>query len=421
MSAAKLKKFSIGVGDRFAHQAKAQLKAVLQAQQAGIAITPVWNKSYREHRIIGSKPAETREAADRAVNDLGWAHSYFVDADHVTLKTVDFFVDSSDFFTLDVADFIGQKAPATEIERFVRKNKKYLGALQVPGLAETLRVEQADLLRIAQKYLLSAREAGKIYRHILSKKGERPFLVEVSMDETEEPQSPLEIFFILSLLAEEHIPLQTIAPKFTGRFNKGIDYQGDLERFQREFEQHIAVMHFAVREFHFPPSLKLSIHSGSDKFSLYPIMRQALHKFEAGLHLKTAGTTWLEEVIGLAQAGGQGLAIAKEIYAKSFKRLNELSQPYANVLEIDASRLPSPEDVAGWKGHQFAAALRHDPANPEYNPHFRQLLHIGYKVAAEMGYRFTQALERYEANIGPLVTQNIFERHILPLFSGKEN
>ncbi len=416
MAIKPLSKYSFGLGDRFAHQAKAQLKAIILAKKAGLHITPVWNKSYREHRIIGSSPEETRQKADEAIQALGWQGDYFVDADHIGLKTVDFFLGSSDFFTLDVADFIGQKADAEAIHSFVRANEKYIGELSIPGLQEPLQIKPETIEQVADDYLLAIGEAGKIYRHILQNKGERPFAVEVSFDETEKPQSPVEILFILAALSAEEIPAQTIAPKFTGRFNKGIDYVGNMDRFRNEFEQDLAVIRFAVGTFNLPDNLKLSVHSGSDKFSLYPIIRKALQKFDAGLHLKTAGTTWLEELIGLAEAGGEGLQIAKEIYYASLKRFDELCAPYVTVIDIDRSELPDPQAVKNWNGQKFAEMLRHDEANPNYNPHFRQLLHVGYKVAAEMGHRFTDALQRFEPVIGEQVTQNIFDRHIRPLF-----
>jgi hypothetical protein len=194
-----------------------------------------------------------------------------------------------------------------------------------------------------------------------------------------------------------------------------VDYVGDPEQFAREFEQDLAVIRFAVREFGLPQTLKLSVHSGSDKFSIYRHIHDAIQKFDAGLHLKTAGTTWLEELIGLALAGSDGLAIANEIYAKALARIDELCSPYATVIDIDRSKLPAPDEVAKWGSQRFAGALRHDKSCPQYNPSFRQLLHVAYKVAAELGPRFTGALEKHEATIAQQVTANIYERHIRPL------
>jgi hypothetical protein len=176
------------------------------------------------------------------------------------------------------------------------------------------------------------------------------------------------------------------------------------------------VVAFAVKEFGLPKDLKLSVHSGSDKFSIYKPISKALKKFDAGLHLKTAGTTWLEELIGLAMAGGDGLTIAKEIYAKSLSRIDELCQPYATVIDIDRSKLPALTDVEKWDEQKFASALRHDQSCKDYNPNFRQLLHIAYKIPAEMGQRFLKTIEKYEDVIAPNVTENIYERHIKPIF-----
>jgi tagaturonate epimerase len=249
-------------------------------------------------------------------------------------------------------------------------------------------------------------------------RGAGRFIVEVSMDETDQPQTPDELLFILSAVAEEGIPAQTIAPKFTGRFNKGVDYVGDVDRFAREFGEDVRVAAFAVAEFGLPSSLKLSVHSGSDKFSLYPVINRVLRETGAGLHLKTAGTTWLEEVAGLALAGGDGPEIVREVYEKAMGRFDELCGPYATVLNIRADRLPSPAEVRGWEGRRFAACLRHDQSEPRYNADMRQLMHVAYKVAVEMGARYLAALDANESVVGDLVTENLLKRHIEPVFKG---
>jgi hypothetical protein len=408
-------KFSFGIGDRFAHQAKAQLQAIINAKQAGVSITPVWNKSYREHTTIGSKPETTRQQADLAIKELDWNAPYLLDADHINLSNVDFFLDSSDFYTIDVADYIGKPIDEKRVSEFCSKNKKYIGSLDLPEL-DAVEVT-ADLIKqVGQKYLCAVIEAGKIYRYIASRKGDTPFIVEVSMDETDEPQTPVELFFILAAIADQKIPIQTIAPKFSGRFNKGVDYVGDLGLFKKEFEQDVSVLKLAVKEFGLHKDLKLSVHSGSDKFSIYPIIRETIRKFNAGLHIKTAGTTWLEELIGLAEAGGKALKIAKKIYAESMDHFDELCAPYATVIDIDKNKLPSVETVNGWDGKMYSESLRHDQSNSNYNLHFRQLLHVGYKIAAKMGDTYLNTLEQNEEIVAKNVTENIFERHIKPLF-----
>jgi hypothetical protein len=217
-------------------------------------------------------------------------------------------------------------------------------------------------------------------------------------------------------MADEGIPLQTIAPKFTGRFNKGVDYAGDVAQFEREFADDLAVIAFAVMEYGLPKNLNLSVHSGSDKFSIYGPIRRGLAKFGAGLHLKTAGTTWLEELIGLAESGGDGLALAKEIYGEALEHRAELCEPYATVIDIDPAKLPGWDEVSGWSSEQFTAALRHDPKCREFNSHLRQLLHVGFKIAAKQGERYTKMLEECEAVVARNVTQNLYERHLKPLF-----
>jgi hypothetical protein len=396
------------MGDRFARQAQAQLQACLRAAAQGVDIVPVWNKSNREHVTIGSEPSESRAAIDAAVKALRWSRPYFLDADHIRLETVGRFLPYADFYTIDVADWIGRPAPPEAVRLLLDRHSELFS-----GRAEA---DRATVKKIADKYLLAVLEAGKIYRHIAQAKGRSHFVTEVSMDETDSPQTPVELRVILAALSDEAIPLQTIAPKFTGRFNKGVDYVGDLVQFEKEFNEDLAVIEFAIKEYGLPASLKLSIHSGSDKFSIYGPMRRALRRSGAGIHVKTAGTTWLEEIIGLAAAGGGGLALAKEIYAKALEHIDELCAPYTAVLDIDRSRLPSAATVQRWDSRQFVSAVRHDQKNPAYNSSARQLLHVGYKIAAQMGTRYFQALEKYESSVAANVTENLFERHVKPLF-----
>ncbi|MDR2232272.1 MAG: tagaturonate epimerase family protein [Tannerella sp.] len=414
-------KFSFGTGDRFAHQGESQLKALMQAsRELGMDIVPVWNKSNREHVIVHSSPAETRREADAAVNALGYAGAYFVDADHINLTNVDKFVEASDFFTLDVADYIGKKAAQASIDAFVADNLKYTGKLSIPGIDKPFEVTHDLLTAIAEKFLYAVQEAGNIYRHIESAKGAGNFVAEVSMDEVSEAQSPVEMFFILSAIAREKIPAQTIAPKFTGRFNKGVDYVGDIAQFTQEFEADLLVIDFAIRQFGLPDNLKLSVHSGSDKFSIYPVIGKLLRQYDKGVHVKTAGTTWLEEVIGLAMsADEEAIDLAKAIYSGAYGRFDELCGPYASVIDIDRSQLPTPKSVERWTGEKFANTLRHVPGHPDFNPHFRQLIHVGYKVAAEYGTEFTDTLKKHQAIIGQQVFENLYNRHILRMFGEK--
>ncbi len=415
-----LGRYSFGIGDRFAHQAGAQLQACVMAARQGVEIIPVWNKSNREHTTIGSEPVSTRRAADAAVRRLGWTRPFHVDADHIRIETVDRFLPHSDFYTIDVADWIGKPVVPAAVKEFADRHPELVWRIAVPGIEQPFETTREQIERIAAKYLLAVQEAGRIYRHIARAKGEGNFITEVSMDETDAPQTPPELLIILAALADEEIPVQTIAPKFTGRFNKGVDYVGDLAQFEKEFNADVAVIALAVKQYGLPSNLKLSVHSGSDKFSIYPAIRRALTRFKAGLHIKTAGTTWLEEVIGLAEADGDGLALAKEIYGEALEHVDELCAPYAAVIDIDRAKLPSPETVNAWIAGQFVSALRHETSNPAFNPHLRQLLHVGYKIAAKMGGRYLTALEKHEASVAKNVTCNLYERHLKPLFLTKD-
>lgn len=387
-------------------------------QEQGVEVAPVWNKSNREHSFIGSEPASVQKAAKAAVEALGWKGSWHVDADHIGMKTVDRYMDCADFYTIDVADFIGQETPGPIIEDFVKSHPELIGSISIPGIDEPLEITEEELARVANQYLLAVQEATNVYHYIVEKKEHDDFVAEVSMDETDNPQRPHELLIILAAMADEDIPVQTIAPKFTGRFNKGVDYVGDLAQFEKEFNDDLAVIAYAIEKYGLPEDLKLSVHSGSDKFSLYPIIRKALQRTGAGVHLKTAGTTWLEEMIGLSEAGGDGLALAKEIYAYALENVDDLCAPYAAVIDIDRSQLPSAETVNGWSGEQLANALRHIQDHPEFNANIRQLIHISFKVAAKAGDRYLNLLKSNEEIVGKNVTENIFDRHLKPLFLG---
>lgn len=409
-------RFTVGVGDRFARQGQAQLRAFLEMKKLGISVSPVWNKSFREHSIIHSEPMSVRHEADAAVKALGWTDPYFVDADHIGLKTVDGFLAAADFYTLDVADFIGKPASPLDVATFVNRFAPADGRLVIEGIDRPFAVGRSEVEAIATKYLFAAQEAGRIYRHIEAAKGKGNFITEVSMDETDQPQTPLELWYILAALSAEGIPLRTIAPKFTGRFNKGVDFVGDVAVFEREFNDDLRVIAQAVKTFGLPVDLKLSVHSGSDKFSLYGPIGRAVKAQNAGLHLKTAGTNWLEELTGLAEAGGQGLEIAKEVYTKALGRYDELAAPYASVIDIDPKKLPPAAEVATWTSRQFVDALANEPGTPGYNPSLRQLIHVGYKVAAEMGERYLRAVEANAPVVGRRVTDNLLRKHLKPLF-----
>jgi len=387
------------------------------ALEEAIDVVPVWNKSNREHNLIGSEPSSVRAAAERAVCELGWDRPWHVDADHINIDTVGRFLGPSDFFTIDVADFIGKPPDLADLHDFVARHAELIGNIDIPGLSESFSANTDSIRSIASQYLCATREAGRIYRHIASRKGADHFITEVSMDETDAEQTPLDLLVILAALADERIPLQTIAPRFVGRFNKGVDYVGDVDVFKREFRNDLSVVAFAIGQYGLPATLKLSVHSGSDKFSIYGPIGQAIADSGSGLHLKTAGTTWLEELIGLAQAEGEGLAAVKEIYREAWQQHEMLCAPYATVIDIEFSKLPHPDTVDGWDSDRMTAALRHEPACSRFDRNVRQLMHVGFRIAAKMGQRYLRLLDEYESVISGNVTGNLLDRHIRPVWS----
>jgi len=406
----------MGMGDRFGHQGHAQLKAIIEAERNGVSITPVWNKSNREHMIIGTQPQEVRKEADSVTRATGFKEPYFVDADHINLDTVDRFIHASDFFTIDVASYIGKRADDSKIASFIENARKYSGRIEVPGIRKAIKCSADQLAGIAENYLYAAEKAGEIYRKIEKSKGADNFVTEVSMDEVATPQTPVELFFILLMLEEEKVPVRTIAPKFSGRFNKGVDYVGDPEQFAVEFEEDLMVIEYAIWELGLPSELKSSIHSGSDKFALYPHIGSILKKHGKGVHIKTAGTTWLEEIIGLAEAGGEALEFAKSIYIQALEKTDELCAPYADVIDINVRMLPSAGEVRAWNSRKFASSLRHDQSNRDYNPNMRQLIHVAYKLAAHEMDHFTRLLDGHNVVVSQCVFDNMYSRHIKRIF-----
>jgi hypothetical protein len=161
----------------------------------------------------------------------------------------------------------------------------------------------------------------------------------------------------------------------------------------------------------------MSIHSGSDKFAIYPHIGSIIKKYNKGVHLKTAGTTWLEEVIGLAESGGKAFDFVRQIYIDSLEKIDELCAPYSDVIDINVASLPSKSEVLNWDPNKFASSLRHIPGNPGYNPSMRQLIHVAYKLAAHRMDEFYALLDANKKTVSQCVYENIYDRHIRRLFA----
>ncbi|MCA6078699.1 tagaturonate epimerase family protein [Fulvivirga sedimenti] len=412
----ELSKYSFGIGDRFGMQGSNQLKAFINLAEQGISVTPVWNKSHREHSTVGTEPLSVMEEAKNAVHETDWKDPYHVDADHITLQTVYDYLEHADFFTIDVAAQIGVHLGREEMDHYLEFFSPFSGSMQIGG-SVSCEVDDTMLRKLGNNYWKAAVEAGKIYSVISEVKGTNAFIAEISMDEVPQPQNPVDLFFILKMMELNGVRLQTIAPRFPGKFNKGIDYIGNPDEFETVFRQYLTVVKSAISHFKLPENLKLSIHTGSDKFSLYPIMNRLIKEQNMGIHVKTAGTTWLEEAIGLAESGGEASEFIADIYSQAYHRIDELTANYSTVLSIDRAELKLPEVFSALSPADMAATFRHDPQDMRYNPNIRQLMHTAYKIAGENNRQFMRLVKRHQEIIGNNVYHNIMNRHLKPLFS----
>ncbi len=239
-------------------------------------------------------------------------------------------------------------------------------------------------------------EAGKIYRHLVEVKGAGRFVPEISMDETELPQTPMELLIILAAIADEGIPIQTIAPKFTGRFNKGVDYVGDVRQFAKEFNEDIRGDCFCGGDVWIAGEPEAERALGLGQVLDLRCDSRGGDEVRSGCSSEDGG----DDVAGGAdRPRGGGRQRARDCQGglrEAYAHADELMKPYAAVIDIDRARLPLPGMVEGWTSDEYTSALRHDTGNPAYNQSLRQLLHVGFKVAAKMGDRYLRELEAHE-------------------------
>ncbi len=283
---------SFGFGDRLGLATPGHIAAVRATNFAPIFA----QQSVRENARTGRTPAQVLEDARRAVDAAGWEAPWGADADH--LKTVEdllLFVQAGyTFFTVDPGEYVDNRADTDPLpvlqEKAGQQDWDVLLAtyLQTDPGRPWGHFETQSLLRSQVKYGQAIQHAVVMYRR-LSELKER-FDFEVSVDETDSPTTPLEHFFIANELTRFGVKFTSLAPRFIGRFEKGVDYIGDLDQLDAEMAKHAAVTaHFGT--------YKLSLHSGSDKFSVYPLLRK---HWGDRIHVKTAGTSYLEALRSLA-------------------------------------------------------------------------------------------------------------------------
>jgi hypothetical protein len=334
-------KKSFGFGDRLGLATPGHVAAIRKTDFAPIFA----QQSVREMERTQRTPTDVMLAAQKHLAALGWMQPWGADADHHKTeadvqKTA---VAGFTFFTIDPSAYVGNDADrmseselAVAVQQQVSDgvwssaawDQDYLGrSFDVGSLA--LKFTREQLQRAAVKYARAIHHTAKVAAAIGTACAGRPFEIEVSVDETDSVTSPLDHLFVGLELKRRGVPnVVSLAPRFIGEFEKGIDYKGDYKTFEKQLTEHVAVAKFCG-------PYKVSIHSGSDKFSIYPIIGRVCGDL---LHLKTAGTSYLEALRVVARTSPELFA---EICAFCRGRFDADRRSYhisATQAEIDALR-----------------------------------------------------------------------------------
>ena len=357
---------SVGLGDRLGLATPGHVRAV---RASGLAVF-LAQQSIREMSRTGRSPADVMDDATWGVFQEGYRDGFGSDADHLkTTDDIDVCVDAGfTLYTIDpgahVDDAADSDSPDTLADTFdalpwsdletraADLRGAYLG--RAFRISDDLSVELSEeqLVRAAVKYGRAIAHTTRMYRHLASRMGDRPFELEMSVDETATPTSVAEHFFVASQLKRLGVEWVSLAPRFIGEFEKGVDYKGDLQAFEQSFAQHAAVAR------HMGP-YKLSLHSGSDKFSVYPIAARVAGDL---VHVKTAGTSYLEALRAIA---GIDPGLFREILAFAIERYDEDKASYH--VSADPAKVRRPEQL----GHDELASVL-----DQFDG--RQVLHVTY-------------------------------------------
>ncbi len=400
---------SAGCGDRIGLATPGHIRAIRGA--GGIA--PILaQQSMRENARTGRTPQQVLDDAMWGVFQEGWREPWGADADHLmTTEDIDLCVAAGySFYTVDPGDYVDNEAhtaPKHVLDVKVQSlpwtvlddspeglRARYLGnQLEVENLV--LEFNPVTLARAAAKYGGAIAHTAKMYRHLAASMGSRSFELEVSVDETETPTSPLEHLFVASELRRLGVQWVSLAPRYVGRFEKGVDYIGDLAEFDVELAKHAAIAR-ALGPY------KLSIHSGSDKFSVYPIF--ARHAGDL-IHLKTAGTSYLEALRAIATADPE---LFRAILAYARGRYDHDRATYH--ISADPEKVPSPELLPD---QQLVGVLDLFDG--------REVLHVTFgSVLERFGDRLLRALAEHEEVYYAALEQH-FLRHFEPFTQGRRN
>jgi len=359
---------SFGFGDRLGLATPGHIASV-----RGTKFAPIFaQQSVRENMRTGRTPQQVMDDARRAVDAAQWDSPWGADADHLkTLDDIPPFVEAGyTFFTVDPGEHVDNSADTNSLETLERKtaslNWDELSALYLHQHDEQVwgRFEAESLMRAAVKYGKAIQHAVTMFHRLSQMKDQFDF--EVSIDETDSPTKPLEHFFIANELTRREVKFTSLAPRFMGRFEKGVDYIGDLDALDAEMTQHAAVTSYFG-------TYKLSLHSGSDKFSVYPLV--AKHWGER-VHVKTAGTSYLEALRVLAKH-------EPDLFLKIYLLGRECYEVDKRTYHVSAQldRLPD--------GDNLPSLLN--------NFHAREMLHVTFGSAlARFGVELKAALAKHE-------------------------
>ncbi|MGH9328360.1 MAG: tagaturonate epimerase family protein [Terriglobia bacterium] len=394
---------SVGCGDRLGLATPGHVRAV---RRAGIAAIYA-QQSMRENARTGRTPQEVLDDAMWGVFQEGWRAGFGADADHLkTPADIDVCADAGySFYTIDPGEYVDNSAttasfdvlqqkagdlPWESLESSPRDLEKQLAGKPVDLGTFNLPISQEELLRAALKYGRAVDHTVKMYRHLAQVMGARPFELEMSVDETETVSSLAEHVYIAHELRRLGVKWVSLAPRYVGDFEKGVDYIGNLEKFEQSFARHLAVSKT------FGP-YKLSLHSGSDKFSIYPIAARVAGNL---VHLKTAGTSYLEALRAVAVLNP---GLFREIVPFAIERYATDRASYH--VSADASKAPS---ITSLPDDRLTSLLD--------NFHAREVLHVTFgSVINEKRFRepFFTTLRGDEETYYRIIEDH-FNKHLAP-------
>jgi hypothetical protein len=393
---------SIGCGDRLGLATPGHIRAV---RGAGRIVPVLAQQSMRENDRTGRTPQDVMDDAMWGAFQEGWREPWGADADHLkTTSDVDLCVAAGyTFYTVDPGDHVDNEAHTASLDVLRSKvhalpwhelqdtaealHERYLNrSFDLEGLA--LGFDHTTLARAAAKYGRAIAHTAGMYRHLAKAMGSRPFELEVSVDETDTPTSAAEHYFVATELQRLGVQWVSLAPRYIGRFEKGVDYIGDLGEFEDELAKHAAIARTLG-------PYKLSIHSGSDKFSVYPIF--ARHAGDL-VHLKTAGTSYLEALRAMA---GVDPDFFREVLAFALERYDTDKATYH--ISADPAKVPAPDDLAH---EQLASVLDLFDG--------REVLHVTFgSVLDRYGQRLLDMLDAHE-EAHYVALEAHFRRHLSP-------